>query len=156
MANVWEIIDSIEGGVNKKQSELIDKAYKFAEKAHVGQKRMSADPYFMHVFETAKIAGLMAAKSTPQIIPLCHPLQLNKVSIDFQLNHKEHTIGIMAEIICLGQTGVEMEALVAVSAATLTIYDMMKWKDHSMVISDVRLEYKSGGKSGTFSRNGKS
>ena len=104
------------------------------------------------VFETAKVAGIMAAKSTPQIIPLCHPLQLSKVSVNFDVDKKKRSINIQSEVIYLGKTGVEMEALTAVCAAALTIYDMMKWADKGMVISSVKLLFKTGGKSGEYKR----
>lgn len=104
------------------------------------------------VFETAKVAGIMAAKNTPQIIPMCHPLGLNKVNVNLSVNRKEYSVIIKAEVICQGKTGVEMEALVAVSAAALTVYDMMKWADRGMVISDVQLLYKEGGRSGVYRR----
>ena len=104
------------------------------------------------VFETARIAGIMAAKSTPAIIPMCHPLGLDQVKIAFELRKKNHAIFITSEVICRGCTGVEMEALTAACAAALTIYDMMKWADHAMVISRIQLLHKSGGKSGTFNR----
>ena len=104
------------------------------------------------VFETARVAGIMAAKSTPDIIPLCHPLKLSKARIDFKIDRKKYSITTLAEIICLGQTGVEMEALTAAAAASLTIYDMMKWADPSIVISDLKLLKKTGGKSGDFER----
>lgn len=102
------------------------------------------------VFETARIAGIMAAKGTPRIIPLCHPLSLNKVNITFENEKKDSMITITAEVKSEGKTGVEMEALTAVSVAALTIYDMMKWADKGMVISDIRLLEKRGGKSGDF------
>ncbi len=105
-----------------------------------------------NVFETAKVAGIMAAKSTPAIIPLCHPLVLNKVNIDFKTDKKTSMITVIAEIKSEGKTGVEMEALTAVSAALLTIYDMMKWADKAMVISEIKLLEKHGGKSGDFKR----
>ncbi len=104
------------------------------------------------VLETAKVAGIMAAKNTPQIIPLCHPLNLNKVNVSLSLNRKECSVVIKAEVICQGKTGVEMEALVAVSVAALTVYDMMKWAGQGMVISDVQLLYKEGGRSGIYQR----
>ena len=106
------------------------------------------------VFETAKVAGIMAAKSTPQIIPLCHPLQLSKVSVNFDIDKKKRAIKIQSEVVYLGKTGVEMEALTAVCTAALTIYDMMKWADKGMVISNVKLNYKTGGKSGDYKRMG--
>jgi cyclic pyranopterin phosphate synthase len=104
------------------------------------------------VFETAKVAGIMAAKSTPTIVPLCHPLTLEKVRITFEKNLPKKSIKVIAEVLCSGKTGVEMEALAAVSAACLTIYDMSKWMGQDMEISNVRLTHKSGGKSGDFNR----
>ncbi len=103
-------------------------------------------------FETAKVAGIMAAKNTPVIIPMCHPLALNKVSVTFAKDKKKCRVVITSEVVCFGRTGVEMEALTAVSVAALTIYDMMKWADKAMTISGVKLLSKSGGKSGIFKR----
>ena len=103
-----------------------------------------------NVLETAKIAGIMAAKSTPSILPLCHPLALDKVKVDFEIKKSQYTIVSTAEVVSTGKTGVEMEALTAVSVACLTIYDMMKWAGQSMMISDVKLVHKSGGKSGVY------
>ena len=102
------------------------------------------------VFETAKVAGIMAAKSTPDIIPMCHPLELSKVSITYKIDRKKNSISITSEVSCFGRTGVEMEALAAVSVTALTIYDMMKWADKGIVISQIKLLSKSGGKSGDF------
>ena len=104
------------------------------------------------VLGTAKVAGIMAAKNTPTIIPMCHSLELSKVSVSFKPDKKKSTITIASEVSCLGRTGVEMEALTAVSVAALTIYDMMKWADKAMVISDVKLLLKTGGKSGIYKR----
>jgi len=104
------------------------------------------------VFEAARIAGVMAAKSTPAIIPMCHPLELSQVKIAFEPRNRDNAITITSEVVCRGRTGVEMEALTAVCAAALTIYDMMKWADHAMVITEIQLLHKSGGKSGTFDR----
>lgn len=104
------------------------------------------------VFETAKIAGIMAAKSTPSIIPMCHPLEIGKVTVTFVKDAKICSVTATAEVGCLGRTGVEMEALTAAAAAVLTIYDMMKWAGQDMVISDVHLLHKSGGKSGIYNR----
>lgn len=103
------------------------------------------------VFETAKIAGIMAAKSTPIIIPMCHPLALKKVTVTFKTDKKRYQVTTTTEVVCLGQTGVEMEALTAASVASLTIYDMMKWADKGSVISETKLLHKSGGKSGDYS-----
>ncbi len=105
------------------------------------------------VFETARVAGIMAAKSTPSIIPMCHPLELSQVKIAFEPREKDTSIVVTSEVVCRGRTGVEMEALAAAATAALTIYDMMKWADHAMVISDIQLRHKSGGKSGTFNRD---
>ncbi|MCC6758149.1 MAG: cyclic pyranopterin monophosphate synthase MoaC [Candidatus Omnitrophica bacterium] len=102
------------------------------------------------VLETAKVAGIMAAKNTPAIIPLCHPILLNKVNITFESNAKTSMITVIAQVKSDGKTGVEMEALTAVSAACLTVYDMMKWADKTMVIGDIKLLEKRGGKSGDY------
>jgi len=103
-----------------------------------------------NVLETAKIAGIMAAKQTPEIIPMCHPLALKKVAVTFKTDKDKRQVITTAEVICMGQTGVEMEALTAVSIASLTIYDMMKWADKGSVISETKLLHKSGGKSGDY------
>ncbi len=105
-----------------------------------------------NVLEAARLAGIMAAKQTPFLIPMCHPIELNKVRIDFLLEKKKQSVQIVAQVVCLGRTGVEMEALAGCCVAALTVYDMMKWCDKSMVISDIKLVYKSGGKSGLFIR----
>ena len=102
--------------------------------------------------EMAKVAGIMAAKSTASIIPLCHPLILSKVQVWFELDLKNSSVIIFVEVRCLGQTGVEMEALTAAAIASLTIYDMMKWADKTMTIDDLKLLKKTGGKSGNFER----
>jgi cyclic pyranopterin phosphate synthase len=105
-----------------------------------------------NVFETARIAGIMAAKRTADLIPMCHPLSVTHVQVDFFPLPETHGIRIEAVVRVLGQTGVEMEALTAVSVAALTIYDMCKSYDHAMTVSDIYLLKKSGGKSGTFVR----
>ncbi len=105
-----------------------------------------------NVLETARIAGVMAAKKTSDLIPMCHPLLLTHIRVDFQPDEAKSRIDITAEVRLLGQTGVEMEALTAVSVAALTIYDMCKASDKAMVISDIRLMTKSGGKSGHYKR----
>lgn len=104
------------------------------------------------VLGTARIAGIMAAKKTPELIPLCHPLMLTKVAVDFEVCPDKKEIRCTCEVRLTGKTGVEMEALTGVSVALLTIYDMCKAIDKTMEISDIRLEEKSGGKSGTFTR----
>ena len=108
------------------------------------------------VFGVARIAGIMAAKRTADLIPLCHPLNLSSVDISFEPDEKESCVNIQATVRTTGQTGVEMEALTAVSAACLTIYDMCKAVDRAMTITDIRLLKKTGGKSGTFVRNNES
>lgn len=105
------------------------------------------------VFAVARIAGIMAAKKTPELIPLCHPLLLTSVAIDFTPFPGEGRIEIEATVKLTGTTGVEMEALTAVSVAALTIYDMCKAVDREMVIGEVRLMEKHGGKSGSFVRH---
>ena len=102
------------------------------------------------VLATARIAGIMAAKKTHELIPLCHPLAITKVSIDFSPSHEPPGLHITAHVRVAGQTGVEMEALTAVSVACLTIYDMLKAADKGMTISDIRLIEKTGGRSGTY------
>lgn len=100
------------------------------------------------VLATARIAGIMAAKKTPELIPLCHPLMLSKVSVDFVFD--DDGIRVTTLVRLTGQTGVEMEAMTAASVALLTIYDMAKAMDKGMVISGIRLLSKSGGKSGEW------
>jgi len=105
-----------------------------------------------NVLETAKIAGIMAAKNTPIWIPLCHPLLLEKVSVTFEHFRSRNTVKVAAEVSASGKTGVEMEALSAVSAACLTIYDMMKFTGQDITITGIRLMHKSGGRSGVYHR----
>jgi len=105
------------------------------------------------VLGVARIAGIMAAKKVDSLIPLCHPLAITKADVLFSFSDKDCIIFIEATVGITGRTGVEMEALTAVSVAALTIYDMCKAVDKSMVISDVCLMKKSGGKSGNFVRN---
>jgi len=104
------------------------------------------------VLGVARIAGIMAAKKVDALIPLTHPLMITKVVIDFELNNQEPSIEIKATVGIFGKTGVEMEALAAVSVAALTIYDMCKAVDKTMVINNIRLLKKTGGKSGIFIR----
>jgi len=104
------------------------------------------------VIGVARIAGIMAAKKTSELIPLCHPIALASISIDFNLIEKNHTIDITCNCKLNGKTGLEMEALTAVSIAALTIYDMCKAVDKDIIIENTKLTYKSGGKSGTYKR----
>ena len=104
------------------------------------------------VLEVARLAGIMATKRTGDLIPLCHPLALTSVKVDLSINQAERRVEIEAEVQTVGRTGVEMEAMTAVSVASLTVYDMCKSVDREMEISDIRLTKKTGGKSGTFIR----
>jgi len=104
------------------------------------------------VLNVARIAGIMAAKKVGQLIPLCHPLNITKAAVDFDLNDQDKAIEITATVSITGKTGVEMEALTAVSIAALTVYDMCKAVDKGMIIQDIRLLSKTGGKSGTYAR----
>ena len=104
------------------------------------------------VLAAARIAGIMAAKRTPDLIPLCHTLLLSKVTVDFAIDEPGHRVIITATVRCNGQTGVEMEALTAVSVAALTIYDMAKALEKTMTITNLRLLEKQGGKSGDWQR----
>ncbi|HRA48013.1 MAG TPA: cyclic pyranopterin monophosphate synthase MoaC, partial [Thermomicrobiales bacterium] len=102
------------------------------------------------VLGVAQIAGIMAAKRAHELIPMCHPLLLTKVNLD--LNLTERGVAITATVETRGQTGVEMEALTAVSVAALTVYDMVKAVDRGMTITEIALQHKTGGKSGTWQR----
>ena len=105
------------------------------------------------VLAAARIAGIMAAKRTPDLIPLCHTLLLSKVMVDFEIDEAASRVLITSTVRCKGQTGVEMEALTAVSVAALTIYDMAKALEKTMIIGPIRLLEKHGGKSGDWVRN---
>ncbi len=102
------------------------------------------------VLAAARIAGIMAAKRVPDLIPLCHPLAITKAQVEFEPDAETHRIRIIATVATSGQTGVEMEALTAASVAALTLYDMIKAVDKGAVIETVRLIAKSGGKSGSY------
>ncbi len=126
-----------------------------------GRVRMNAETFALvrsggmkkgDVLATAQIAGIMAAKRTPELIPMCHPLPITGVEMDLRLDEAALTVEITATVKCTGVTGVEMEALTAVSVAALTVYDMCKAVQKDMTISEIRLLEKSGGKSGHFVR----
>ncbi len=102
------------------------------------------------VLGIARIAGIMAAKKTPDLIPLCHPLPITKVAVDLTVNTAKNCVDIEATIKTTGQTGIEMEALTAVSVTALTVYDMVKAVDKAMHITDIRVVLKDGGKSGLY------
>jgi cyclic pyranopterin phosphate synthase len=123
--------------------------------------RMRADTFALirdqkvkkgNVLETARIAGIMAAKRTSDLIPMCHPLNITHVQIEFIPEAEAPAIGIRAGVRALDQTGVEMEALTAAAVAALTIYDMCKSHDRDMAISEIHLVEKTGGKSGPYKR----
>lgn len=127
-----------------------------------GRVRMAPDTFALvksggmkkgDVLTTAQIAGVMAAKKTSDVIPMCHTLALTGVDLSFDLNEFDCTVDITATVKCRGVTGVEMEALTAVSVAALTVYDMCKAVQKDMEITDIRLLEKTGGKSGTFVRS---
>ncbi|MDE6589869.1 MAG: cyclic pyranopterin monophosphate synthase MoaC [Oscillospiraceae bacterium] len=106
------------------------------------------------VLGAAQVAGIMAAKRTSELIPLCHPLLTTRCAVEFELIPAENQIAAACTVECRGQTGVEMEALTGVSVALLTVYDMCKAVDKGMVISDIHLQEKHGGKSGDFTFEG--
>lgn len=102
------------------------------------------------VLSVARLAGIMGAKRTPDLIPLCHPLSLSSVTVDLSVDEARNAVDVTATCKLTGKTGVEMEALTAVSIAALTVYDMCKAVDKGMRLTDIRLTHKSGGKSGTY------
>lgn len=104
------------------------------------------------VLATSKVAAITAVKSTPAIIPMCHPILIEAVDVDFKLNEPDRSVTATVTVKSSGKTGVEMEALVGASAACLTIYDMLKYKSKDMVITQTRLLEKTGGKSGDYKR----
>ncbi len=105
------------------------------------------------IFNTARCAGILAAKKTSELIPLCHNIDLNTISIDFKVNKKKSIILVHVKVKSDGKTGVEIEALIASAIASLTIYDMCKAIDKAIIINDLKLQYKSGGKSGEFTND---
>ena len=114
------------------------------------EKIMVGDVKKGDVLSVARLAGIMGAKRTPDLIPLCHPLNLNSVAVDLRCDPDTSSVEITATAKITGRTGVEMEALTAVAVAALTVYDMCKSVDRAMHIGDIRLRHKSGGKSGTY------
>ena len=104
------------------------------------------------VLGVARVAAIQAAKRTPDLIPLAHPIAITRVGVEFVLEKESASVRIVATVECRGQTGVEMEALTAAAAGLLTVYDMVKAVDRGMVLTDLRLEEKRGGKSGVYRR----
>ncbi len=114
------------------------------------QRILEGDNKKGDVLAVARVAGIMAAKKTPELIPLCHPLALTHVDIEFRVDEKLSNVTCRAEVETRGTTGVEMEALTAVHISLLTVYDMCKAMDRGMIVSDIHLLSKSGGKSGDW------
>lgn len=106
------------------------------------------------VLAVAQVGGIMGAKNTPQIIPMCHPIMISGCDINFKMDYENNRVEIIATTKTVGKTGIEMEALTAVTTAALTIYDMCKAIDREMIINNIMLVKKSGGKSGVFERKG--
>ena len=121
-------------------------------KAHTLERIVNKEIEKGDVLGVARVAGIMAAKRTGEIIPMCHPLAIDSVEIQFQPDGRRSEMQIETRVKSTGKTGVEMEALMATAAAALTIYDMCKAVDRGMIISDIKLMKKSGGKSGTYIR----
>jgi len=144
------------------QAHMVDVAAKAStHRVAVAQGRIGMQPSTLALIEggtakkgdvlgVARLAGIMAAKKTSELIPLCHPIALTRVAVDFEVQHDNSSVLCTARAECTGQTGVEMEALTAASVALLTIYDMCKAVDRGMTIDGVRLMEKMGGKSGHF------
>jgi len=146
---------------NARMVDVSDKAETSRVATAVGRIRMQPETLALirdgsvakgDVLQVARLAGIMAAKRTAELIPLCHPLALTAIDVDLGCNEADSAVDIAATVKLAGRTGVEMEALTAVSVAALTVYDMCKAVDRGMVIDAVQLHYKSGGKSGTFER----
>ncbi|MDP2263207.1 MAG: cyclic pyranopterin monophosphate synthase MoaC [Hydrogenophaga sp.] len=144
------------------QAHMVDVSAKAStHRVAVAEGRISMEPATIALIQSgtakkgdvlgiARIAGIQGAKKTSDLIPLCHPIALTRVAVEFEVDATASTVGCRATAECTGQTGVEMEALSAVSIALLTIYDMCKAVDRGMTISGVRLMEKRGGKSGHF------
>jgi cyclic pyranopterin monophosphate synthase len=107
------------------------------------------------VLGVARVAAIQAAKRTPELIPLAHPIPITRVAVEFELEKSTSSVAVLARVECRGQTGVEMEALTAAAVGLLTIYDMLKAVDRAMTLKELRLEEKHGGKSGVFRRSGR-
>jgi cyclic pyranopterin phosphate synthase len=148
--NLTQMIDV--GAKADTQREAVAEGTIKMERATVEMVRTSTLPKG-NALETARVAVIMAAKSTPSMIPLCHPLLISHVSCEFECDEENGLIRVTTRVRCNGKTGVEMEALTAASAALLTIYDMTKGVDDTLEILHTRLLEKRGGKSGDFIRS---
>ncbi len=154
-------LSHIDESGNAKMVDVGDKETTQREAVACGEVLMSAETFALiankghkkgDVLAVARIAGIQAAKSCSNLIPLCHPLMLTSIDVDFELDSMSHSIKLRSRCKVNGQTGVEMEALSAVSVAALTIYDMCKAVDKGMIINDIKLLEKSGGRSGHYHR----
>jgi cyclic pyranopterin phosphate synthase len=146
------------------QAHMVDVGAKAStHRVAIAEGRISMQPETLALIESgtakkgdvlgvARLAGIMAAKQTSNLIPLCHPIALTRVAVEFEIKHDTNSVCCTATTECTGQTGVEMEALTAVSIALLTVYDMCKAVDRGMVVGGVRLREKRGGKSGNYAR----
>jgi cyclic pyranopterin phosphate synthase len=143
--------------------DVTDKTPAFRQAVATGSVRMRPETAALieqggipkgDVFATARIAAIMAAKKTGELIPMCHPLELTGIEVNFSCNQADGEVLIEAQVRTVGRTGVEMEAMTAVSVAALTIYDMCKAVDREIVLTDIQLISKQGGKSGVFVRQG--
>lgn len=144
---------------NARMVDVSSKAQTVREATASGRVRMDSQTISMitngeipkgDVLPTARIAGIMAAKKTDSIIPMCHNIPIDSIKVDLNANINDGFIDIKAVVKCIWKTGVEMEALTAVSAAALTVYDMCKAVDKNMIIEDIKLIKKTGGKSGDY------
>jgi cyclic pyranopterin phosphate synthase len=145
-----KMVDISEKPVTRREAVARGSVYMKHETLHLIQEKRVPKGDVLCV---SRVAGIMAAKRTPELIPMCHPLNITSVNIDFSLDNNKNKIDIEARVKITGATGVEMEALAAVSAAALTIYDMCKAVDREMVISEIMLMEKRGGRSGVFKRS---
>lgn len=150
-----------DGSGNARMVDVTTKAETHREAVAAGEVRISQETYRLirsggskkgDVLTVAQIAGIMGAKRTPELIPMCHPVLLSGVQVELYLEEDPYRVEIKAAVTCTGQTGVEMEALTAVSAAALTVYDMCKAVQRDMVIDRIRLLTKTGGASGSYQR----
>jgi len=141
-------------------SEKVDTAREAVAIGYVSMKRETLEKIKEgtiskgDVLAVAQVGGIMGAKNAPQIIPMCHPIMISGCDINFKIDFEKNRIEITATTKTVGKTGIEMEALTAVSTAALTIYDMCKAIDREMIINNIMLVKKSGGKSGIFERKG--
>ncbi|MFP6742850.1 MAG: cyclic pyranopterin monophosphate synthase MoaC [Alphaproteobacteria bacterium] len=142
--------------VDVSDKDITERSATAAGRVHVSPETMAliaaGDMKKGDVLGVARLAGIMAAKRTPDLVPLCHPLALTSVAVDLECDREAGTVEITATCKLKGRTGVEMEALTAVTIAALTVYDMCKAVDKDMTIGDIRLQHKAGSRSGTYTR----